>query len=168
MERFYSQNILDTLHNKYIMYGNHLNIWKDISCAIMQILKLCLGIIHDLLQVWPICKELSFRCTKLLGLRGTLWYKNRHKDASDVYATGCKINGLVFRRHENIKSILVQACKEGHLQVSGETLGYCADSNKRPRDLPIHGYETNLDLLVDVTVVSSLQNVEKAAKFNWI
>jgi hypothetical protein len=57
----------------------------------------------------------------------------------------------------------VQACKEGHLQVSGEILGYCADSNKRQRDLPIHGYETNLDLLVDVTVVSSLQNVEKAA-----
>jgi hypothetical protein len=35
------------------------------------------------------------------------------------------------------------ACKEGHLQVSEETLGYCAVSNKRHGDLTIHGYETN-------------------------
>jgi hypothetical protein len=44
VESFYSQNILDTLLNKY-MYGNHLTIWKDISWAINQIQKLCLGFI---------------------------------------------------------------------------------------------------------------------------
>jgi hypothetical protein len=42
VESFYSQNILDTLLNKY-MYGNHFSIWKDISWAITQIQKLCLG-----------------------------------------------------------------------------------------------------------------------------
>jgi len=92
---------------------------------------------------------------------------NCNKDSSDSYgdhASGCKYNGLLFRRHENIKKILVQSCREGHLLVSEETLGYCAESNKRPGDLTIHGYETNLDLLIDVTVVSSLQNVSKASQ----
>ena len=42
IESFYSQNILDTLLNKY-MYGNHISIWKDISWSINQIQKLCLG-----------------------------------------------------------------------------------------------------------------------------
>ena len=42
VESFYSQNILDTIINKY-MFGNHLNIWKDISWAITQIQNLCLG-----------------------------------------------------------------------------------------------------------------------------
>ena len=42
VESFYSQNILDTLINKY-MFGNHLLIWKDIAWAIDQIQKLCLG-----------------------------------------------------------------------------------------------------------------------------
>jgi hypothetical protein len=42
IESFYSQNILDTLLNKY-MFGNHISIWKDISWAITQIQKLCLG-----------------------------------------------------------------------------------------------------------------------------
>jgi hypothetical protein len=42
VESFYSQNILDTLLNKY-MFGNHISIWKDISWAITQIQKLCLG-----------------------------------------------------------------------------------------------------------------------------
>jgi hypothetical protein len=42
VETFYSQNILDTLLNKF-MYGNHLLVWKDISWAINQIQKLCLG-----------------------------------------------------------------------------------------------------------------------------
>ena len=41
VESFYSQNILDTLLNKY-MYGNHLLIWNDIAWAIDQIQKLCL------------------------------------------------------------------------------------------------------------------------------
>ena len=41
-EIFYSQNILDTLLNKY-MAGNHPLIWKDIAWAIDQIQKLCLG-----------------------------------------------------------------------------------------------------------------------------
>jgi len=42
VESYYSQNILDTLLNKY-MSGNHSMIWKDISWAITQIQKLCLG-----------------------------------------------------------------------------------------------------------------------------
>ena len=42
IESFYSQNILDTLLNK-CMFGNHIIIWKDISWAINQIQKLCLG-----------------------------------------------------------------------------------------------------------------------------
>jgi hypothetical protein len=42
VETFYSQNILDTLLNKF-MYGNHISVWKDISWAINQIQKLCLG-----------------------------------------------------------------------------------------------------------------------------
>ena len=41
-ESFYSQNILDTLLNKY-MFGINTIIWKDISWAITQIQKLCLG-----------------------------------------------------------------------------------------------------------------------------
>ena len=57
----------------------------------------------------------------------------------------------------------MQACKEIRFQVSKEALGYFSDSNNLPGDLTIHGYETNLDLLVDLTVVSSPQNVEKAA-----
>ena len=39
IESFYSQNILDTLLNKY-MFGNHISIWKDIAWAITQIQKL--------------------------------------------------------------------------------------------------------------------------------
>jgi hypothetical protein len=42
IESFYSQNILDTLLNKY-MFGNQMPIWKDISWAITQIQTLCLG-----------------------------------------------------------------------------------------------------------------------------
>jgi len=42
IESFQSQNILDTLLNKY-MFGNHLCIWKDINWAINQIQNLCLG-----------------------------------------------------------------------------------------------------------------------------
>ncbi len=42
-ESFYSQNILDTLLNKY-MYGYHISTWKDISWAIDQIQRLCLGL----------------------------------------------------------------------------------------------------------------------------
>ena len=42
VETFYSQNILDTLLNKF-MFGKHLAVWKDISWAINQIQKLCLG-----------------------------------------------------------------------------------------------------------------------------
>ena len=42
VESYYSQNILDTLLNKY-MSGNHSLIWKDVSWAINQIQKLCLG-----------------------------------------------------------------------------------------------------------------------------
>ena len=42
VESFYSQNILDTLLNKY-MFKNHLEIWTDISWAITQIQKVCLG-----------------------------------------------------------------------------------------------------------------------------
>jgi len=42
MESFYSQNILDTLLNKF-MFGNYFGICKDISWAINQIQKLCLG-----------------------------------------------------------------------------------------------------------------------------
>ena len=42
VETFYSQNILDTLLNKY-MYGNHISVWKDITWAINQIQKLCVG-----------------------------------------------------------------------------------------------------------------------------
>jgi len=42
IESFYSQNILDTLLNKY-MFGNHISIWKDIAWAITQIQNLCLG-----------------------------------------------------------------------------------------------------------------------------
>ena len=45
IESFYSQNILDTLLNKY-MFGNYISIWKDISWAITQIQKLCLGFTH--------------------------------------------------------------------------------------------------------------------------
>ena len=45
VESFYSQNILDTLLNKY-MFGNHISIWKDIAWAITQIQKLCLGFTH--------------------------------------------------------------------------------------------------------------------------
>ena len=41
-ESFYTQNILDTLLNKY-MYGYHISIWKDIAWAIDQIQRLCLG-----------------------------------------------------------------------------------------------------------------------------
>jgi hypothetical protein len=39
-ESFYTQNILDTLLNKY-MYGYHISIWKDIAWAIDQIQRLC-------------------------------------------------------------------------------------------------------------------------------
>jgi hypothetical protein len=42
IEGYQSQNILDTLLNKY-MFGNHMTIWKDVSWAINQIQKLCLG-----------------------------------------------------------------------------------------------------------------------------
>jgi len=42
IESFYSQNILDTLLNKY-MFGNQMPIWKDIAWAITQIQTLCLG-----------------------------------------------------------------------------------------------------------------------------
>jgi hypothetical protein len=42
IESFYSENILDTLLNKY-MFGNYLSIWKDIAWGITQIQKLCLG-----------------------------------------------------------------------------------------------------------------------------
>ena len=42
VESFYSQNILDTLLNKY-MFKNNSEIWKDISWAITQIQKVCLG-----------------------------------------------------------------------------------------------------------------------------
>ena len=42
VESFYSQNILDTLLNKF-MFGNYFGICKDISWAINQIQKLCLG-----------------------------------------------------------------------------------------------------------------------------
>ena len=42
IESFFSQNILDTLLNKY-MFGNHISIWKDIAWAITQIQTLCLG-----------------------------------------------------------------------------------------------------------------------------
>ena len=42
VESFQSQNILDTMLNKY-MFGNQLSIWKDISWAIIQIQKVCLG-----------------------------------------------------------------------------------------------------------------------------
>jgi hypothetical protein len=42
IESFFSQNILDTLLNKF-MFGNYLSIWKDISWAITQIQTLCLG-----------------------------------------------------------------------------------------------------------------------------
>ena len=42
IESFQARNILDTLLNKY-MYGNHMEIWKDVSWGINQIQKLCLG-----------------------------------------------------------------------------------------------------------------------------
>jgi len=42
IEGYQSQNILDTLLNKY-MFGNHIKIWKDVSWAINQIQRLCLG-----------------------------------------------------------------------------------------------------------------------------
>ena len=42
IESFQSQNILDTLLNKY-MFKNNSVIWKDISWAITQIQKVCLG-----------------------------------------------------------------------------------------------------------------------------
>jgi hypothetical protein len=42
IESFFSQNILDTLLNKY-MFGSHISIWKDIAWAITQIQTLCLG-----------------------------------------------------------------------------------------------------------------------------
>ena len=42
IESFYSQNILDTLLNKY-MFGNHSEIWKNVSWGINQIKTLCLG-----------------------------------------------------------------------------------------------------------------------------
>ena len=42
IESFYSQNILDTLLNKY-MFGNHSEIWKNVSWGINQIQILCLG-----------------------------------------------------------------------------------------------------------------------------
>ena len=42
VESFQSQNILDSILNKY-MFGNQLSIWKDISWAIIQIKKVCLG-----------------------------------------------------------------------------------------------------------------------------
>ncbi len=46
-------------------------------------------------------------------------------DVFGDHATGCKENGRVVRRHDNITKILVQACKEGHLEVSEEVLGHC-------------------------------------------
>jgi hypothetical protein len=42
VESFQSQNILDTILNKY-MFGNHISIWKDVSWAINQIQNICLG-----------------------------------------------------------------------------------------------------------------------------
>ena len=42
VESFQSQTILDTLLHKY-MLGNHISVWKDVSWAINQIQKLCLG-----------------------------------------------------------------------------------------------------------------------------
>ena len=42
IESFYSQNIMDTLLNKY-MFNSYSEIWKDISWAITQIQKVCLG-----------------------------------------------------------------------------------------------------------------------------
>lgn len=42
IESFQSQNILDTLLNKS-MFKNYSGIWKDISWAITQIQKICLG-----------------------------------------------------------------------------------------------------------------------------
>jgi len=42
VESFQSHTILDTLLNKY-MFGNHISIWKDVSWAINQIQKSCLG-----------------------------------------------------------------------------------------------------------------------------
>jgi hypothetical protein len=43
VESYYSQNILDTLLNKF-MFKNNSEIWKDLSWAITQIQRLCLGI----------------------------------------------------------------------------------------------------------------------------
>jgi hypothetical protein len=80
----------------------------------------------------------------------------------------CKTKGDIISRHNSIRDIIYQTCKDAGLTAKKEKAGLLGDhgDKRRPADVWIQNFSMNIDYCIDVAVTSPLQKKyrEQAAK----
>jgi hypothetical protein len=85
-------------------------------------------------------------------------------DGFGDHASYCSTGGGLIRRHDRIRDYLVSECRKCGFQVEVESRNVFTYNSKKPGDLKILSIEAGEDLLVDVAVTSSFNNITEAAK----
>ena len=79
-------------------------------------------------------------------------------DIYGIHSSQCAVGGYVIRRHDALRDELARICADAGCSVIVEQRGLFELSNERPGDLRIKNSQNNLDLLIDVSVVSPVAN----------
>ncbi len=85
-------------------------------------------------------------------------------DGFGDHASFCSTGGGLIRRHDRIRDYLASECRKGGFLVEVESRNVFMYNSKKPGDLKIMSIQAGEDLLVDVAVTSSFNNVSEAAK----
>jgi hypothetical protein len=89
-------------------------------------------------------------------------------DKCGIHSLACKSKGDIISRHNSIRDVIFQNCKDAGMTVKKEKAGLLGDhgDKRRPADVWIQNFSLNMDYCLDVAVTSPLQKKyrEQAAK----
>ena len=83
----------------------------------------------------------------------------RNADTMGDHQVGCGGNGDRIARHNNIRDVLYNAAQSAALVPRKEALGVVPNSSARPADILLHNWCGGRQAALDVTVISSLQQL---------
>ena len=85
-------------------------------------------------------------------------------DCFGDHASFCSTGGGLIRRHDRIRDYLAAEWRKAGFSVDIEPRDLLSYNQRKPGDFRVFSFTPNEDLLVDVSIVSSVKNLSKASE----
>jgi hypothetical protein len=78
-------------------------------------------------------------------------------DRFGIHSLTCKTKGDMISRHNAVRNVILEYCKEAGLNAEPETPNLLGNDKRRPADVLIKNFSLNADHCLDVAITSPLQ-----------